>query len=68
VSCVLTSAVKQKAAAEQAAAEKAEREALQKAKMDKAKTQDDRHRANLDALGNLQTLLVSSAGMSAWKG
>jgi hypothetical protein len=36
--------------------------------MDKAKTQDDRHRANLDALGNLQTLLVSSAGMSAWKG
>lgn len=51
--------VKQKAAAEQAAAEKAERDAFQKAKADKARVQDERHKANLDALGNLQKLLVS---------
>lgn len=51
--------VKQKAAAEQAALEKAEREAQLKIKADKAKMQDERHKANLDALGNLQKLLVS---------
>ena len=47
------------AAAEQAAAEKAERDAFQKAKADKARVQDERHKANLDALGNVQKLLVS---------
>lgn len=47
-----------------AAAEKAQRDAIDKKKADKAKLLDDRHKANVETLANLQKLLVSSYSMT----
>lgn len=45
------------------ASEKAQRDAIDKAKADKAKVLEDRHKANIETLANLQKLLVSVSSL-----